>query len=428
MNLIKKLIPILIIFLSVVDNVIYSQEWIKITPQFNPQGNYLLYHIAIADKNNCWFVDYNSGRIFHSNNGGYDWIMQRDSIIMPQPRYRDIFFADSLNGWVLTASIDSSFILRTTDSGNSWQKIYVPYFMKFYFTSSENGVAAGPDGIFYTQDGGINWNKSNYNEAEIENGIVGVSKVAFFDDLIGCLAIQPGISWEGYTILLTSQNGGINWQIQNTNIGNEIITEIFYLDSLQVYACMGIGSLWFSNDGCLTWENKSLEGFYSVVFVNDSLGYGAGGMSSDILKTTNKGYNWELIESYYNPYSTFHYKKNSGVIYLIGLDSVLYRNDMVVNIEDKDNNYLYDGFELYQNYPNPFNPSSKIRFEIRKANNYSLKIYDILGKEVRLLFNRYFQPGSYEMNFDGDGLTSGIYFCVMQAIESKQIIKLILMH
>ena len=75
-------------------------------------------------------------------------------------------------------------------------------------------------------------------------------------------------------------------------------------------------------------------------------------------------------------------------------------------------------FSLYQNYPNPFNPSTKIKFDVPQHTQYplfridkvSLKIYDLLGKEIQTLFNENIQSGSYEVTFDGSNLSSGIYF------------------
>jgi len=67
---------------------------------------------------------------------------------------------------------------------------------------------------------------------------------------------------------------------------------------------------------------------------------------------------------------------------------------------------------LYQNYPNPFNPSTKIKFSIPKNTSgiTSLKLFDILGREVSTLINESLQAGTYEVLFDGSNLSSGIYF------------------
>ena len=72
---------------------------------------------------------------------------------------------------------------------------------------------------------------------------------------------------------------------------------------------------------------------------------------------------------------------------------------------------------LYQNYPNPFNPVTTIRFSIPVSGNVTLKIYDILGREVKTLLREYKSTGIYEVSFDGGGLASGIYFYQLSAVS-----------
>ena len=66
-------------------------------------------------------------------------------------------------------------------------------------------------------------------------------------------------------------------------------------------------------------------------------------------------------------------------------------------------------FELSQNYPNPFNPATRLSFVIRNSSFVSLKVYDILGREITTLVNERLHAGSYEIPFDGSSLSSGIY-------------------
>ena len=67
-------------------------------------------------------------------------------------------------------------------------------------------------------------------------------------------------------------------------------------------------------------------------------------------------------------------------------------------------------FKLYQNYPNPFNPSTIIKYQIPQSGYVTLKVYDMLGKEVESLVNKMMNSGNYEVKFEGSNLTSGIYF------------------
>jgi hypothetical protein len=67
-------------------------------------------------------------------------------------------------------------------------------------------------------------------------------------------------------------------------------------------------------------------------------------------------------------------------------------------------------FRLYQNYPNPFNPTTKIKYQIPVLSKVRLTVYDMLGREIKTLINEEKPAGPYEVEFNGAGLSSGVYF------------------
>jgi hypothetical protein len=67
-------------------------------------------------------------------------------------------------------------------------------------------------------------------------------------------------------------------------------------------------------------------------------------------------------------------------------------------------------FNLYQNYPNPFNPSTRIKYDLPKSGIVRLTIYDNLGREIQTLTDGYKNSGVYEISFDGNKLSTGVYF------------------
>ena len=81
---------------------------------------------------------------------------------------------------------------------------------------------------------------------------------------------------------------------------------------------------------------------------------------------------------------------------------------------------------LYQNYPNPFNPQTTINFQISTIRNVSIKIYNLLGKEVATLINQRMLAGNYQVKFDGSKLPGGIYFYKMQAGQFSATKKFVL--
>jgi serine protease len=84
-------------------------------------------------------------------------------------------------------------------------------------------------------------------------------------------------------------------------------------------------------------------------------------------------------------------------------------------------------FNLAQNYPNPFNPSTKISFSIPESGMVSLKVYDLLGREVANLINSEMLPGTYDYNFNGAGLSSGMYFYKIESGNYSETRKMMLL-
>jgi hypothetical protein len=88
--------------------------------------------------------------------------------------------------------------------------------------------------------------------------------------------------------------------------------------------------------------------------------------------------------------------------------SVLYKINLITDINVIENNL--SEFKLFQNYPNPFNPSTKIKFSISEPNFIQIKVFDVLGKEIKTIVNDFKKTGSYEIDFDASNLPSGVYF------------------
>ena len=88
---------------------------------------------------------------------------------------------------------------------------------------------------------------------------------------------------------------------------------------------------------------------------------------------------------------------------------------------------LPETFQLEQNYPNPFNPSTKIKFVIPQSSFVKLKVYDLLGRQITALVNEMKLPGEYQVEFNGNSLSSGIYFYKLQAGNYSSTKKMILL-
>jgi hypothetical protein len=85
-------------------------------------------------------------------------------------------------------------------------------------------------------------------------------------------------------------------------------------------------------------------------------------------------------------------------------------------------------YQLHQNYPNPFNPSSTIRYSLPQESNVSLAVFSTLGQQVATLVRGEQEAGYHEVKFDATGLSSGVYFCRLEAGDFVQTRKLLLLR
>jgi hypothetical protein len=95
-----------------------------------------------------------------------------------------------------------------------------------------------------------------------------------------------------------------------------------------------------------------------------------------------------------------------------GVGSMLLSSNMVINVNENKNN-LPESFQLFQNYPNPFNPVTNIEYQITGNKFITLKIFDILGREVSTIVNEKQSAGTYKVIFNGNNLSSGTYIYSM---------------
>ena len=106
-----------------------------------------------------------------------------------------------------------------------------------------------------------------------------------------------------------------------------------------------------------------------------------------------------------------------------GLDFV---DGLITSISNTSSSIIPEVFSLSQNYPNPFNPSTKINFSIPQQSQVTLKIYDVLGKEVMTLVNDVKTAGNYEVEFNASNFASGAYFYKIQAGQFTDIKRMML--
>lgn len=130
-------------------------------------------------------------------------------------------------------------------------------------------------------------------------------------------------------------------------------------------------------------------------------------------------YCWGLIDVYPNMLTIRVYNN-----YGLRLDSLHLSKPLTGGGKDKSSN---TNFVLYQNFPNPFNSITQIKFIIPVSSFIVLSVFDASGKKVATLTNEYLSAGTYNLNFDGSQLSSGIYFCMLKGGGYQSIKKMLLL-
>jgi photosystem II stability/assembly factor-like uncharacterized protein len=334
-----------------------------------------------------WVVGY-PGYIGKTTNGS-SFTQQPTGI---QDRLNEVFFINENTGWIAGGDFANEVILKTTNGGTNWisqtsgtaNKLFSVYFIN----ENTGWAVGGPSSpkILKTTNGGTNW--ISQNTAGITTPLY---SVMFANENTGW-AVAGYIG--GETIIKTT-NGGINWFSQSSG-DTRYLRDCYVIDTLRAVAVGQGGKIITTTNGGNNWNvmntGSSVE-LWAVDFPTDSTGYAVG--SNIVLKTTNGGL-------------TFFNENSSN---------------------------LPDGFFLGQNYPNPFNSTTSIKFRVASTSPYplkrgtpvTLKVYDLLGKDMRTLIYEELQPGTYSLHFDAGDLPSGIYFYRMETDRFSETKKLILL-
>jgi hypothetical protein len=136
-----------------------------------------------------------------------------------------------------------------------------------------------------------------------------------------------------------------------------------------------------------------------------------------ILRTTDGGDTWmqQRINTSNNLYSLSFVDASRGVV--VGEGGTIMGNvqgGLAVAVEDDHERNLPTEFSLAQNYPNPFNPATTIRYQLSLASFVSLRVFDVLGREVAGLVNQVQNAGYHQIMWNAFGLSSGVYICQMR--------------
>jgi hypothetical protein len=157
----------------------------------------------------------------------------------------------------------------------------------------------------------------------------------------------------------------------------------------------------------------------------------AGGYQNGFYVSTNNGSNWtQRNEGFVGTTYVFSLCVLNNYIFAGTSDYVFRRqlSEIITGITPVSGQ-VPSHYALEQNYPNPFNPVTKIKFEIaaHSVGQTFLSVYDLLGREVAILVNEQLNPGTYEVEWNAQNYTSGVYFYRLQSGEFVDTKKLVLL-
>jgi photosystem II stability/assembly factor-like uncharacterized protein len=242
---------------------------------------------------------------------------------------------------------------------------------------------------------------------------------------------------DGGTIVRTT-NGGASWTLQSSGFPYQL-SGVSFTDANTGTAVGVAGTILRTTDGGASWtlQSSGTSSWLRGVSFTDANTGTAVGDGSTIVHTTDGGASWKL-QSSGRAYGLF----NGEMSHLFGvsftdastgtavgdLGTILRTNTggltFVKELRSRD---IAPQLALHQNYPNPFNPSTTIKYELPKASDIRLSVYDILGREVYVLVNERREAGSYEVKFEAAGLSSGVYIYRLQAEDFVQAKKFVVL-
>jgi hypothetical protein len=198
----------------------------------------------------------------------------------------------------------------------------------------------------------------------------------------------------------------------------------------------------------ITWEKHSIDNSYSgplevcaadIDCDGDVDVAGTAGIGDEVAWWSNEGGNpvqWvkhNLASNFYDAWPiSLADIDNDGDIDIVAGSSTLdeirwWENLLITTVVGNSKNPVPGQFELFNNYPNPFNPKTTIRYTLPASDIVSIKVFNALGNEIKILLNEEKQAGSYDVEWNADGYSSGIYFYSLAAGNFRETKKMILL-
>ncbi len=387
-------------------------QWTDVTLEGNVQYNQIVFvdslHGYIA-ANSVQYTDTSGAILFITTDGGKSWKENRVNV----PWFSSVSAIRDSLVWVSSGGT----VYYSHDRGNTWQHSMASNkyaLLTVQFVDPMNGWACGStqygdvggyQGICHSSDGGLTWKSQYADSGGSSEYKVHLKEGYFTDSLHGWVA-------DYYSVRRTT-DAGATW---NSVPANDYMYSVYFLDTLRGWAT-GYISFYRTTDGGVNWVESPGDTavshsaiLMSVYFADTTNGWICDNHGR-IYRTTDGGATWSAQRSDTSGYpalnSIFFLNKNDG--WAVGNGVILHTTNGGVTAV-KEPKPQPKSFRLMQNYPNPFNPSTAISYQFSAVSYVTLKVYDILGRQVATLIDGKEQLGMHTITWNASNFPSGVYF------------------
>ncbi len=407
-------------------------------------------------------------KMWDNNNGVY----YADPTASGQP-YQLRYTTDGGTTWTLAPNSP----IAGSEFGviNAWD--YLDDQNTYWLGSANTTPNATSAKIYYTTTGFA----GTWNSATV-SGLGGTQGLYY--QAIGFTDAMHGMAGSNGNNIVKTTNGGVSWTPTNLPPGLTVFAAINFTGlkdgSNTNWLVLSDGASYYvfkTTDQGSTYTQETIppqavtNGIQDMVFLNSSLGFAGGGAgvflkyvgivpveftsftaSSEsgrivlnwktATETNNSGFEIQRRINNEGDWATVGFEKGNGTttqpcdytftddIQNINATSMAYRLRQV-DLDGSSqfsntvlvDNILPTAYELSQNFPNPFNPSTVISYALPYSSFVSLKVYNSLGQEVSTLVNETIQAGTYKVNFNASGLSSGVYYYVLRTGNNNEFVK-----
>jgi hypothetical protein len=381
--------------------------------------------VIMIDTSTAIIVGY-GGKILKTMDGGRHWVTKESGTTSD---LNAISFRSLLDGY----AVGNGVVCHSTDGGETWKTSAItgnyqciatggyPLTPAVYIGSYDNGE------VRFSYDNGITW-----YDTVLVNGskIVSITNLSVLNSTLTKI-LTPNSIWQTLN--------GTQWLTNNPPLGfwDDIISADLKGPS-QYLLCRSANpgywpfilkksptdSVWkrITNDfPFLTFLN------HIQAFSDTSIVYTCGSPAK-LFKSIDNGETWFAQNVPTNKFlrSLSFFTPSFG--FAVGDSGVILHteNGGLTPVRSENPNLIPSYASLYPNFPNPFNPTTEIRFTLNRSSFVTLKIHNVLGKEVSNIISDWRDPGTYTITWDATGFPSGIYFCRFLADDFSEVQKMIL--